>query len=83
MLNLTISDIFFNKMNTRQRSEHALFGLPNTLPSMQLPTLGDVMKLCWNYKCDGEGKRFQSVNEIVSKASEDVVTQWERCIGDR
>ena len=47
----------------------------------KLPSKGDMLKNCWQYKCDS-GK-FADVSMIVKMAAQDCSEIWEKAIGDR
>ena len=70
---------------TRRKLEHPLFGHPSELPAYQLPTLGDVLRLVWKYKCEDEAleKKFSSKSDALSQAVTAVSELWETAIGNR
>ena len=71
----------------KENTEHALFGEPCELPPHQLPTLGDGLRLIWNYKCIQEEKgidfKLSEKNNAIKQAALEISSLWEKAIGDR
>ena len=68
-------------MNTRKKTTHFLFGFPSPLPLSQLPTVGDVLRLIWHYRCNRE--RCLKTSHITWDVACDVADIWSRALGDR
>lgn len=72
--------------STRKQVEHGVFGHPSDLPPSQLPTLGDVLRQVWKYKCEEEEvtqRKFVQKNDALNQALSDVSDLWEKAIGNR
>ena len=70
--------------STRKQVEHGVFGHPSYLPTSQLPTLGDVLRQVWKYKCEEEEvtqRKFVQKNDALNQALSDVSDLWEKAIG--
>ncbi|QQP38148.1 Uncharacterized protein FKW44_018646 [Caligus rogercresseyi] len=67
--------------STRSFTHHTLFGSACVLPVNKLPSKGDMLRCCWQYKCD-YGK-FTDVAFIIKLASKDCTEIWRKAIGDR
>ena len=72
-------------VKTRKKSGHALFGAPSDLPTNQLPTVGDVLRLIWKYKGEeaSTNLQFASKTEAIKQAVIDVNNIWETAVADR
>ena len=71
---------------TRIQTEHPLFGSPSDLPPLQLPTLGDALRLIWRNKCEEEQDgdfKLADKNKAIKLAVDDISLLWEKAIGDR
>ena len=72
--------------NTRKNTEHVLFGQPCDLPTHQLPTLGDCLRLIWNLKCQEEKEidfKISDKKDAIKQAALEISSLWEKAIGDR
>ena len=71
--------------NTRKNTEHALFGQPHELPPHQLPTLGDGLRLIWNYKCIQEEKgidfKLSEKNNAIKQAALEISSPGKKQLG--